>query len=256
MTLSNQAEAFRALHNPKDPLILYNVWDAATAKAACDVGALAVATGSWSVAAAQGYSDGQNIPLDFVVQIVSRIVGSIDVPVSVDFECGYADDPASLVENFKKIIGAGAVGINFEDQIIGRNIVQLSAEQARRIEILANEASKSGVDIFINARTDLFLQQKDTLLHESLLDDALMRERTYADAGASGFFVPGLSNENIISALCERARLPVNVMTKTPTHRGSALGELGVSRISYGPHPFLGHVETFKRSAALAITRA
>lgn len=253
MKQHNQADAFHALHDPTNPLILYNVWDAATAKAACEVGAKAVATGSWSVAAAQGYADGQNIPLDFVIQIVSRIVETVDVPVSVDFECGYADDHDRLADNFKRIIETGAVGINFEDQIIGQDRLQSVTEQARRLERLANVASNSGVKMFLNARTDLFLLQKETGQHASLIDAAILRERHYADAGATGFFVPGLSEDKLISQLCETVSLPVNVMTRANSASGAHLGQLGVSRVSYGLHPFFEQIDTFKSAAGLAI---
>lgn len=251
-----KAIAFHAMHDPVSPLVLYNVWDAATAKAACDVGAKAIATGSWSLAAAQGYRDGQNIPLDIVIQIVSRIVETVDVPVSVDFECGYAVDLTRLADNFKRIIETGAVGINFEDQIIGQDTLQPVTEQARRLERLSTVASKSGVTMFINARTDMFLLQKETERHADLLDAAIMRARQYADAGATGFFVPGLSDEKLISQICETAILPINIMTRYNALGAARLGELGVSRVSHGPHPFFEQIESFKRSASLAINGA
>lgn len=248
-----KANTFHAMHDPARPLVLYNVWDAATAKAACDVGAKAIATGSWSLAAAQGYLDGQNIPLDVVIQIVSRIVETIDVPVSVDFECGYADDLDSLADNLKKVIETGAVGINFEDQIIGQGALQSVTEQARRLERLSTVAAKSGVTMFINARTDMFLLQKETERHADLLDAALLRGRHYADAGATGFFVPGLSDEKLISQICEAATLPINIMTRSNAVDAARLGQLGVSRVSHGPYPFFEQIESFKKSACTAI---
>lgn len=252
MTQIENAQIFHDLHHQSSPLILYNVWDAATAKVVYQQGAKAVATGSWSVAAAHGYADGQNIPLDFVVQIVARIVESVGVPVSVDFECGYADTLGAIADNFHKIIDTGAVGVNFEDQIIGQAGLQSPDEQARRLEVLANTASKSGVKIFLNARTDLFLQEKDTSLHKSLIADAIARAKLYADAGGSGFFVPGLSDEKLIAPLCENVPLPVNIMASSVNTQSASLKTSGASRISFGPHPFFNNMEVFKQAAEQA----
>lgn len=252
MTQTENGQIFHDLHQQPSPLVLYNIWDAATAKAVCEHGAKAVATGSWSVAAAQGYADGQNIPLDMVVQIVTRIVETVDVPVSVDFECGYADTLGDLADNFQKIIDTGAVGVNFEDQVIGQRGLQTPDEQARRLEVLADTASKSGVKMFLNARTDLFLQEKDVTLHEDLIKDTLQRERLYAKAGASGFFVPGLSDRKLIVRLCENVSLPVNVMANMADIEDASLRDTGVSRISFGPHPFRRHMSTFKQAAESA----
>ena len=252
MTQTENAQIFHDLHQQTTPLILYNIWDAATAKAVCEQGAKAVATGSWSVAAAHSYADGQNIPLDLVAQIVTRIVETVDVPVSVDFECGYADTLGALADNFQKIIDTGAVGINFEDQITGEKGLRSADEQARRLEVLANAVSKSGVKMFMNARTDLFLQEQDTSLYESLLVDAIKRESLYAQAGATGFFVPGLSDRTFITRLCENVSLPVNIMASSTNEDAESLKNLGVSRISFGPHPFLSHIKTFKQAAEVA----
>lgn len=248
------ADQFHNLHNQDNPLVLYNIWDTATAKAVCHHGANAVATGSWSMAAAQGYADGQNIPLDFVVQIVSRIVSAVDVPVSVDFECGYADGIEGLADNFKKIIDTGAVGVNFEDQIIGTGGLRSPSDQARRIEVLANTASAAGVKMFINARTDMFLQQPDASLHANAMAEAQERARLYKAAGADGFFVPGLAAEALIAQICDAVTLPVNVMASAGGVNMTALKGLGVSRVSYGPHPYFNHIKAFETAAAAALS--
>jgi 2-methylisocitrate lyase-like PEP mutase family enzyme len=245
-------KTFHDLHMQSSPLILFNAWDAATAKAAQNAGSKAIATGSWSVAAAQGYADGQNISLDFVTKIVERIVKSVDVPVSVDFECGYADDLSHLATNFKQIIDTGAVGVNFEDQLIGVPGLQSPINQARRLETLANTASQSGVKMFLNARTDLFLQEKDTSLHPRLLKEAVQRAAAYVEAGATGFFVPGLTDEKLIQDLCKEVSLPVNIMAGSVKVDAAKLRQLGVSRISFGPHPFFDHIAAFEFAAANA----
>src|SRR5690349_1537045 len=118
-TQSERAIAFAKLHVKGDPLVLFNAWDAGTAKAVSEAGAKAIATGSWAVAAANGYTDGEIIPLEEVLANLRRIVRSVDLPISLDFESGYSRSPDELSANTARVIEAGAIGINFEDQIIG-----------------------------------------------------------------------------------------------------------------------------------------
>src|SRR6478672_10014282 len=99
-----KADKFAKLHVKGDPLIIFNVWDAGTAKAAVDAGAKAVATGSWAVAAANGFEDGEKIPLEFVLENLERITRAVDVPVSLDFEGGYAVEPSELAKNIARVI--------------------------------------------------------------------------------------------------------------------------------------------------------
>lgn len=233
MTYSERARAFAALHNPGTPLVLYNIWDAGSAAALAKAGAQALATGSWSVAAAQGYGDGEDIPLALLLQIVTRITATCDLPLTVDFEGGFAQTPDSLTQNARSLVETGAVGVNFEDQIIGGVGLYSVAEQARRIAAMR----AANADYFINARTDLFLKEPDTEKHAGLVDQALERAEAYADAGASGFFVPGLTDATLISGITAGTPLPVNVMMRGGMSL-SDMAKVGVARASYGPAPF------------------
>jgi len=214
MQQAEKAKALKALHNSESPLVLYNIWDAGSARVLAKNGARALATGSWSVAAAQGYRDGEFIPLDFVLMIVERIARTTDLPLSVDFEGGYAADPEQLAVNVGRIIDAGAVGINFEDQIIGGDGLYSVPDQVARINAIREAANAAGIHLFINARTDLFLKESDASVHASLVDEALVRMQAFSDAGADGFFVPGLTDEELVRNLCDQSSLPVNVMVK------------------------------------------
>ena len=160
MTQTDKARLFAGLHVKGDPVILYNIWDAGGAKAIADAGAKAVATGSWSVADAQGFKDGEDIPLDFLLTLVSRIAASVDVPLTVDFEGGYAEDPESLGKNISRVIDTGAVGVNFEDQRVGGSGLHDPKVQHERIRAIRQAAEASGIPFFINARTDLFLKER------------------------------------------------------------------------------------------------
>lgn len=232
---SQKAQDFAALHIPGDPLVLYNIWDAGSAAAVVKAGAKAVATGSWSVAGAQGYGDGEQIPLSLLVQIAERISQTADVPLSVDFEGGYAAGGAELTANVAQMIKAGAAGINFEDQIVGGSGLYSIDEQSARLRAVR----AAGSELFINARTDLFLKQKDRDQHGDLLGEALQRANAFASAGASGFFVPGLTNLDLIAQICEASPLPVNVMMRGEAMTRAAVAKAGVARASYGPQPFV-----------------
>ncbi len=237
MNQIEKARAFAALHVKGDPLVLYNAWDAGSAKAVAAAGAKAIATGSWSVSSANGYRDGEETPFDVHVAVATRIVASVDLPVTVDFEGGYGADPEMVAANAARLMTAGAVGVNFEDQVVGGEGLYDIAAQAARIGAIRRAAEKIGLPFFINTRTDLFLKT-DRATHGGLLNEAKERARAYARAGASGFFAPGLVDENLIAELCEVSPLPVNIMMMEGAPSPARLARLGVARVSYGPIPY------------------
>jgi len=245
MNSIDKANAFKALHQSGSPVVLYNIWDAGGAKALAKAGASAVATGSWSVAAAHGFKDGEVIPLDFLVTVVERIVQTVDLPVSVDFEGGYSTNNESLKENVLKIIRAGAVGINFEDRIVQGEGLHPVATQASRIKAIRDAANSDNVPLVINARTDLFLGSKpDT--HEKLVDEAIERAAAYTESGADVFFVPGLTDTTLIKQIVSSTSLPVNIMMQGDALSIEKAAELGVGRISYGPGPYATAISDLK----------
>lgn len=246
----DQAESFRSLHIPHDPLILYNIWDAGSAKAVAAAGAKAIATGSWSVAAAQGYQDGEELPLDDALAVVARITRSLDVPVTVDFEGGYAADPKTVGQNVSRLLELGVVGLNFEDQVVNASGLYSIKEQVARLQAVRQAADDLGVPALINARTDLFLKAEADVEHASLLDDALARAAAYAEAGADGFFVPRLTDRTLIRKICEEVALPLNVMMATDPESIREVAALGVARISFGPNPYRSMLAALEREAA------
>jgi 2-methylisocitrate lyase-like PEP mutase family enzyme len=238
MNQADKARAFAALHVPGDPVILFNAWDAGTARAIGEAGAKAIATGSWSVAAAHGFYDAEALPMDLAIANAVRVAGAVDLPVTIDFEGGYAVEQTTLAANFERLLATGVIGCNFEDQVMGSEALHPAREQARRVEALRREAERAGVPAFINARTDIFLKAKSDAHDKEAVDHALERARAYADAGASGFFVPGLVDEGLLARVCEGSPLPVNVMIFAGMPDKKRLAELGVARISYGPGPY------------------
>ncbi len=239
MTQVDKANQFKSLHVPGTPIVLYNIWDAGSANAIAKKGAKAVATGSWSVAAAQGYKDGEAIPLEFVLQIVRRIADTVDIPLTVDFEGGYAADAETLIRNVRQVIQAGAIGVNFEDQVVGDSSLYDISDQANRIKAVREAAKQEEVPLFINARTDVFLKAGPDADHGVLIDEALKRGAAYTAAGADGFFVPGLSDSDLIRRVCAESSLPVNVMMRGKLTSVAMVAELGVGRASYGPVPYV-----------------
>lgn len=243
-TQSDKARAFAALHQRGAPLVIYNMWDPGSAIALHKAGAPAMATGSNPLAAAQGFADGQVIPLDLLLMIAGRITASVPVPVSVDFEGAYATEPAGITANTRRLIETGAIGVNFEDQVVGGQGLHAIEAQCARIAAVAAAGAAAEVPLFVNARTDLFLKTPAER-HGEQMAEALARLRAYAGAGASGVFVPGLVDPALIRQVVEGCALPVNVMMSPTAPPAAELAALGVARMSYGPFPWRAQMASF-----------
>ena len=238
MSLAQKAALFSSLHVKSDPIILYNIWDPGSAGIVQAAGAKALATGSWPVAAAHGFADGENIPLEMMADNIARIVGSTDLPVSADLEGGYGVEPDAVAASASRIVQAGAVGFNFEDQIVGGAGLHETQLQVQRIAAARAAVDQITPGIFINARTDIFLKAKPEDHTNDMLGAAIARAKAYGDAGASGFFAPGLVDEDMIAKLCADCALPVNIIALPHAPATSRLAALGVARVSYGPVPY------------------
>ena len=254
VTQKEKADAFRNLHVKGSPVILFNIWDAGSARTIEQAGAKAIATGSWSVAAANGFDDGEKLPFELALENLERIVASVALPVTLDFEGGYATDPSELKENIRKVIVAGAIGINFEDQIVDGDGLYPIEDQCARIAAIHEASKEASVPLFINARTDVFLQTYPAEHNEAQLEEAVQRATAYADAGASGLFAPGLRDTNFIKQLCERSRIPVNILVLPDTPPVKVLAQQGVARISYGAGPYRQMTEALKEAGRKAFS--
>lgn len=224
--MSKLAETFRDLHDAASLLILPNAWDAGSARVFEDTGAKAIATTSAGVAWALGYPDGNALPVEKLVAVVASITNVIRVPLSVDFEGGYTDEPKKVAEKLKPIIEAGAVGINIED---GEDTPELLVH---KIEQVRKTADSVGVKLFINARTDVYLNDLGT--PESRIDETISRASRYQAASADGIFVPGLYEKAAIKAIASETKMPVNVMAWADLPSANELFKLGVRRLSSG----------------------
>jgi 2-methylisocitrate lyase-like PEP mutase family enzyme len=247
MNMHGKARSFTELHVKGSPIILYNAWDVGSAKAIIQAGAKAIATSSWAVAHAMGYDDGERIPKELVEEVAGGIVEAVEVPVTIDFEGGYSEDEDELAKNVARLLHFGIVGINFEDRVINGSGLYPAERQASRIAATRAAADKKDVELFINARTDLFLGSVDD--HAAHVEEAIERAKVYAAAGASGFFVPGLHQAPLIARICESVTLPVNVMCVEGLPGNDHLARLGVSRISYGNTPYLWAMDAVRKTA-------
>ena len=236
---AQKAVRFRALHVSGRPLVLFNIWDVGSTQAVAASGAKAIATGSWSVANAHGFGDGERIPRALALDNLRRIVGATELPVTVDLESGYGDAPEAVGETVGLAIEAGAVGCNLEDSFPETGRLRETAEQAERIRRARRTADASGICFFVNARTDIFFQRSPEQHDDAMVVEAIERARVYADAGADGLFVPGLCDIRLIAHLAETSPLPVNIMVSDATPPVRSLAEHGVARVSHGPGPYV-----------------
>ncbi|MDE2436175.1 MAG: isocitrate lyase/phosphoenolpyruvate mutase family protein [Sphingomonadales bacterium] len=244
--MNAKVEEFRALHVPGDPLVLFNIWDAGSAKAVAEAGAKAIATGSYGVAEAQGFKDGEGFPLDRALDVLQGVLRVTDLPVTFDMESGYGATPQQVGQSVARAFASGAVGINMEDRMPGDAALVPAADQADRI------AAAAACGIFVNARCDIFRGQP-TESHASLVRPALERAQAYADAGASGLFVPFTTDLAALGAICAGSPLPVNIIWNPAFRDRAQLAELGAARISHGHRPWAAAMDWLGAAARIVL---
>ena len=243
------AEQLLALHHARQPLILVNVWDVASALVVQRAGLRAIATSSSAVSSALGYPDGERIPAEEMLAAVARIATRVSLPVTADLEAGYADDPEGLAGTARQLLETGAVGVNFEDGIDpGTGSLRAADRAAERVRAVREVARELGVPLVINARTDVFLEARGAT-HE-VLSDAIARLSAYRDAGADCLFPIGLREPDAIRQLTSELKHPINILAGPGALSVGELGELGVARISLGGGPQRAALATLSGIAA------
>jgi 2-methylisocitrate lyase-like PEP mutase family enzyme len=247
------AQQFSALHVRGNPVVLFNAWDPGSARAVAAGGAAAIATGSWSVAAAHGYVDGEHMPLDLAIDNLARMSKTVDLPVTIDLESGYGADPGAVAHTVTRAIQAGAIGCNIEDSVPGTEGLRSVEEQCARIAAVRAAANALDLPFFINARTDIFLQAKPDSHDAAMVAAAIARAVAYAAAGASGFFAPGLANSALIGQLVQGSPLPVNIMVMDSTPSLAEMAALGVARVSHGPRPYRQMMSALEQATRAAL---
>ncbi|MBA2470663.1 MAG: isocitrate lyase/phosphoenolpyruvate mutase family protein [Chloroflexia bacterium] len=224
-----KTNAFREMHQPGTPIVLVNVWDVASARVvAAQPGTRALATASWSVSAATGYEDGGDLPLEIALLAARRIIASSDLPVTVDFEKGYAGSVDGVRENTARLIETGAIGLNIEDSIGSEDGALWSlTDAADRVAAVRAAADQSGIPLVINARTDI-------LVGGGTVAGAIERGNAYLAAGADCVFVLGVSGESLRDTV-GGIDGPVSVMASATSPTLDEFAAAGVARVSFGP---------------------
>jgi 2-methylisocitrate lyase-like PEP mutase family enzyme len=233
MTLQNtKAELLLKYQQDGARLLLPNAWDCASARLFEEAGFPAIGTTSAGIAFAQGYSDGQQIPRDEMMQVIARIAATVQIPVTADIEAGYGPTTNDVAETIRAVIAAGAVGVNLEDNTGALKPLFSLEQQVERIAAAREEARRSDLNLVINARIDtyLFAIGEET----TRLDDTIRRGKAYLQAGANSIFVPGAADPALIEILVHEIPAPLNIMVWPGMLSAPELFKLGVTRVSIG----------------------
>lgn len=261
-TQQQRAAKFGTMHTGNDVLVLPNAWDVGSAVVFERAGFSAVATTSAGIAYSLGHADGEQVTLDDLLSVVTRIVARVSLPVSVDVEMGYGESVGEVCETVRRVVDAGGVGINIEDGVPGEEPSLVDAnQQVEMLSAVAGLRDELGVPFVINARTDgLWLKTGE---ESARIDEAVARGNRYLGAGADCVFVPGLLDVNAIKALVDGINGPLNVIATPVCPAVDELRDMGVARLSLGSGPVraaytttLRIAEELKRSGTLAAMSA
>jgi 2-methylisocitrate lyase-like PEP mutase family enzyme len=226
-----------SLHNSHELLILPNVWNPIGARILEAKGFPAIATASAAIAESLGYNDGEQIKLETMLDTITRIVRSVNIPVSADFEAGYSESIAGLQENTDKLIDTGVAGINFEDSWDDSSRLRPIPEQTERIQAIRKVSEKRGIHLVINARADSFFANGFTS-DEERIEDVINRANSYIQAGADCVYPIGRGDKKTLGILRHRINAPINVLATANTVSLKKLQEIGINRVSFGPYIF------------------
>ncbi|HMG17366.1 MAG TPA: isocitrate lyase/phosphoenolpyruvate mutase family protein [Gemmatimonadales bacterium] len=228
--MRSKAEVLQRLHVEGPMLVLPNVWDAGSARVFVAAGFTALATTSAGIAFSLGYPDGERISRDEMLAAISRITRRIAVPITADMEAGYGRTPEAVAETVRRVIDAGAVGMNLEDRIEEEPLLEfsLAVERVRAARAAADEA---GLPFVLNARTDAFSPKMGGFA------EAVRRGKGFRDAGASSVFVPFVDDRDTIEQLVQQIPAPVNILGAPNAPPLKLLATLGVRRVTFGSAP-------------------
>ena len=244
---AEKAELFRKQHLSGKLLILPNCWDALSARLLETIGFPSVATASVATALIKGYADGEKIPFAVLLKSIGEITEAVKVPVTVDLERGYAADFTKLSDNIKAIIDHGAIGINIEDSLEdGKGLADLTS-QCRKIETIKEAAISYGVQMVINARTDIFLQNT---AGQNVIQEAVHRIKAFQHSGADCAYPIFVDSYETIETLVVETQMPLNILLLKSVSNLKKLEELGVARVSVGPGLIKAALTKMRNSAA------
>lgn len=233
--MANHTAIFKALHHTDKLFLLPNAWDARSAQLFQQQGFSAIGTSSAAVATSLGYADGEGMPLDEYLLIIKRIIASVSIPVTVDFEMGYANTPEAIYANLQQLIALGVAGINLEDSLVkdSQRTLRPYKDFAATLQYIKKKLAADKLSLFINVRCDTYLLDVPDKQVETLT-----RLKAYETAGADGILLPCIGEESDITAAVSHTILPLNVMCIPGLPDLATLNKLGVKRASMGPFLF------------------
>ncbi|MEJ2193685.1 MAG: isocitrate lyase/phosphoenolpyruvate mutase family protein [Ignavibacteriaceae bacterium] len=239
-----KAEQFLTLHKGEKLLVLPNIWNPITARILEAKGFPAVATASAAISSSLGYRDGEKIKLSTHLDIIERIVKSVNIPVTADIESGYASDIPELKESINQVIDTGVAGINIEDSIGKEGEIRDINEQCERIKTAREISMKKGLHLVINARTDCFLSKTRKPILE-VTQNVINRADAYIKAGADCVYPVGVLNLEIIKTLRKAISSPINILGSHRTIPLKTMQEIGINRVTFGPFLFRSALKKF-----------
>jgi len=238
---------FRNLHQSGNPLLLANVWDAHSAQLAESVGCKAVGTSSHAISNSLGLEDGNNLSMDELLFFVKKIVKAVHIPVSVDIESGYAQDPSAIAQNIKTLANLGVVGINLEDSVTvnGQRTLVDANEFYNKLKSIIHILKEHNIDIFINLRTDTYVTKNPDALQETI-----KRGKLYKEAGVDGLFVPLIQNQADMREVIQEIGLPLNAFATKDGPNFDDCVKAGVHRISSDDAAYAKMIQLVKETYA------
>jgi 2-methylisocitrate lyase-like PEP mutase family enzyme len=239
-----KAQIFKSLHSGGELLILPNIWNPIGARILEAKGFPAAATASAAISASLGYEDGEKIKRSTLLDIITRIAKSVEIPVTADIESGYADSITELKETILQVIESGVVGINIEDSFKEEGVLRPIDEQCERIAAVRDISDQEGIHLFINARVDTFLSGTIQVSKERI-EECIIRANAYAKAGADCIYPIGPGDNETLKTLRSRITLPLNILATPKAEPLKVLQEIGINRVSFGPFIFRSCLKKF-----------
>jgi 2-methylisocitrate lyase-like PEP mutase family enzyme len=227
MSVADRRSQFRALHVRDELFVMPNPWDVGSARLLASCGFEALATTSAGFAWALGKLD-QTVTRDELVAHVADIAAATPLPLNVDSERCYPDDPGGIAETVALLADAGASGCSIEDYDPHTKSVDPLAEAAERVAVAVEAAHRRPDALVLTARAENHIRGVDDL------DDTIARLVAYRDAGADAVYAPGLSDLDQIAAVVRAVGMPVNVLALPNGPTISELASVGVRRVSTG----------------------
>ena len=239
-----KAEEFLALHKKGKLLVLPNIWDPIGARILEAKGFPAAATASAAISSSLGYRDSEKIKLSTHLDIIERIVKSVDIPVTADIESGYASDIKNLRDSINKVIDTGVAGINIEDSVDKEGSLRNIDEQCERISTVREVAEERGRHLVINARIDCFLSGNEKPLTE-VIAQVIKRAGEYLNAGGDIVYPIGVLDLEIITTLRKEISAPINILGSHRTIPLKIMQDIGINRVTFGPFIFRSALKKF-----------